>query len=142
MYARQISDGRLTRGVNVPRNYSGNAFRASEMKSEEQMLEISKESKISEITEGEERQERLSDLPDEGAQETKAEETENSPSAPVGRLLGAPGFRLDMSRFLKRGNSLGLGFEEFLIIGLIFLISGGEQKDDLIFLLLLLLFIE
>lgn len=141
MYARQISDGRLARGVSVPRNYSGNAFRQSETEQANDEAERSEAAEISASSEELAREASLADAPS-AFDSAHAEAVKDPPSAPAGHLLRSPGFRLDVSRFFKREHGLGLGFEELLIIGLILLISSGEQKDDLILLLLLLLFIE
>lgn len=123
MYARQGPQGRFPRGIHIPQNYSGNAFRSSEKEehdtkdSNETEEEIKEDIALKEDTEPKEA------------------------SAPAGQLIRSPGFKLDLGRFFhsERG---GIGFEELLIIGLIFLISQGESSDDLIFLLLLLLFIK
>ena len=40
------------------------------------------------------------------------------------------------------GGGGGIGLEELLILGLVFLISQNYEKDDLAFLLLMLLFIR
>ena len=44
-------------------------------------------------------------------------------------------------RLFGRGGG-GIGFEELLILGIVILISQNETKDDLAYLLLLLLFIQ
>lgn len=126
MYARQGPQGRFPRGMHIPQNYSGNAFRSNEKE----------ENDTKSINENEENiEEAKEDITPKDDSEPKGE------SIPAGQLIRSPGFKLDLGRFFhsERG---GIGFEELLIIGLIFLISQGESSDDLIFLLLLLLFIK
>ena len=130
MYARQPPEGHFSRTVRVPRNYSGNAFR-----SEEPLKQQSVSDKIQFMSEAPvESAQPLSDEPVLSQQET-------TPSAPVGKSILSPGFRLDLGRFLHRDKG-SFGFEELLIVGLIFLLSQSETKDDLVFLLLLLLFVQ
>ena len=130
MYARQPPEGHFSRTVRVPRNYSGNAFR-----NEEPPKQQNDPDKIQPMSEASvESAQALSDDPVLPGQET-------TPSAPVGKSILSPGFRLDLGRFLHRDKG-GFGFEELLIVGLIFLLSQSETKDDLVFLLLLLLFVQ
>ena len=128
MYARQGPQGRFPRNVHIPQNYSGNAFRKEE-KIKEEATEALDEEEIAVA----------------GQPEPVEEPSGSNPSAeeiPAGRLFPSPGFKLDLGRFFKGERGFGIGFEELLIIGLIFLIAQGDSKDDLIFLLLLLLFIQ
>ena len=131
MYARQPPDGRFPRPVRVPRNYSGNAFRQEE--------EGPPPDPVFEETPTEELPPEPSPMRREG-EATPAPEA--SADTAVGKLFPSPGFRLDLGRFLNRGKGGGIGFEELLIIGLIFLVSQSETRDDLVFLLLLLLFVQ
>ena len=64
--------------------------------------------------------------------EKKCDEETTHTSAPIPRLLGNLGSAFPFSH--------GLGFEELLILGLIILLSRGEEESDLILLLGLLLF--
>lgn len=119
MYTR-IPTGRYPRGMRVPENYGGNAFRpiVNEAVSEEEPA-----------------------VPDESPSplplptpELPPPEAPPEPHAPVGRFsLGLP--------FLRRDGG-GIGFEELLLVGLIFLIAEEGKHDDLIWLLLLLLLIS
>ena len=129
MYARQGPQGRFPRNLHVPQNYSGNAFRKEEPVIDEpsdveaeEALPIQEEPSIS------------TEAPSENASPDNV--------ATVGRPFPSPGFKLDLGRFFKGKRGLGIGFEEILIIGLIFLVAQGDSADDLIFLLLLLLFIQ
>lgn len=142
MYARPTPDGRFPRHMQVPHNYSGNAFRQEEPpEPQETVSSVDTLSSMADLPpairaaeeerEGEGR---------EAASDSLPEETDEKTS--VGRLFAPPGFRLDLNRFFKHGKGEGLGFEELLIMGLILLVAGGERKDDLVFLLFLLLFIE
>lgn len=130
MYARQPPEGHFSRTVRVPRNYSGNAFR-----NEESL----KAPNVPDNIEG---------MPEVSAEavppvsdDVVSNQEETAPSAPLGKSMLSPGFRLDLGRFLHRDKG-GFGFEELLIVGLIFLLSQSETKDDLVFLLLLLLFVQ
>ena len=130
MYARQGPQGRFPRNLHVPQNYSGNAFRKDEA-----------------VIDAPSDDEPIEELPLQEQPSISAEASpESSPSADsataVGRLFPSPGFKLDLGRFFKGRKGLGIGFEEILIIGLIFLVAQGDSADDLIFLLLLLLFIQ
>ena len=130
MYARQGPQGRFPRNLHVPQNYSGNAFRKEEPVIDEPSYVEAEEA-----------------LP---IQEEPSISTEAPPESPppadealtAGRLFPSPGFKLDLGRFFKGKRGLGIGFEEILIIGLIFLVAQGDSADDLIFLLLLLLFVQ
>ena len=134
MYARQPPEGHFSRTVRVPRNYSGNAFRNEEALSEKGALNTTQHEA-----------ETVSEPPFSAVSlpldETTLPKEEATLSAPTGKGISPPGFRLDLGRFLRRDKE-GFGFEELLIIGLIFLLSQSETKDDLVFLLLLLLFIQ
>ena len=123
MYARQGPQGRFPRGMHVPQNYSGNAFRSNETEETDTKSANEAEEEIKEVI------------------STKEDTEPKGESVPTGQLIRSPGFKLDLGRFFHSEHG-GIGFEELLIIGLIFLISQGESSDDLIFLLLLLLFIK
>jgi hypothetical protein len=130
MYARQPPEGHFSRTVRVPRNYSGNAFR-----NEEALEDPNVPADTAPVPE-------TSDTPIPPISDPPVLREEETPSAEtMGKGILSPGFRLDLGRFLHRGKG-GFGFEELLIVGLIFLLSQSETKDDLVFLLLLLLFIQ
>lgn len=125
MYARQPQSERYdrdSRGLRVPGNYSGNAFRdyqrdmhAADEDNDKIAADNTSDSAEDEATA---KASSTSDY-DKGSQK----------SVPVGlgRLMGGGG---------------GIGLEELLILGLVFLISQNDEKDDLAFLLLMLLFIR
>ena len=129
MYARQPPPGRFPRPIQLPSNYSGNAFPTEppepiEPTEEELSLpDVAEESKEKPIPE---------------ATDTQKEEK----PLPTGKLFPSPGFRLDLGRLFRSDRGAGIGMEDLLLIGLILLISQGETKDDLLLLLLLLLFIQ
>ena len=111
MYARHSP-------LNLPRNYSGNAF----------------------FTDVEERQAEPepADARDKPAERVSvAEPTVTVNAQPKGDAVPS-----GISQLFGKGSSGGIGFEELLILGLVFLISQNDTKDDLAFLLLLLLFIR
>ncbi len=117
MYARQNADSRPSRGLRIPSNYSGNAFSAEAQTPRE----------------SDEAQQVPEDI-----NETQKEEPPREAASPSEEPTAAVG----LSRLFGKGASGGIGFEELLILGLIFLISQNDTKDDLAFLLLLLLFIK
>ena len=134
--------------IKVPQNYSGNAF------TEDFIRDNTETQKASEETpELEERKPWHSDsfaLSEEKIEETKEEqngeadnaesqkESEECSAVPKKRsLFGNLGFGFDLGKLF--GN---FGFEELLIIGLIFLIAQSEGNEDIILLLILLFFIN
>ena len=120
MYSRQTTDGRHSRSLSIPANYSGSAFRGNE--ADDTNIET-----VPNI---------YDDVPT----------AENGESAPVSAPVTARTDRREHESAgifrLFGGSSGGIGFEELLILGLIFLISQNDSGDDLAFLLLLLLFIK
>ena len=116
MYSRQTADSRRSRNLSIPVNYSGNAFR-----------EDTADDPSETVTES------------ESSCDPKAVAEPSQAVAIVEREHhegGTGPFRLFGS------SSGGIGLEELLILGLVFLISQNDAKDDLSFLLLLLLFIK
>ncbi len=155
MYARQGPDVRFQRNVRIPQNYSGNAFRSDQEKTDlrEAAPQPNDAGKIQDKYDDREAQDQHdsrdkaeggkdADFDDPAASVQNASPASSAKEIPAGSLFSAPGFRLDLGRFFNRSKGLGIGFEELLIIGLILLLSQSETKDDLIFLLLLLLFIQ
>ena len=137
----------MPRGMRVPENYSGNAFRQApheisgeppirnnpRMPAPERIVDpISSESE-SLAEPMEDVQSEPQDLP------TEAPPTAE-PATPVGGKALPFGLRLPFQG-LFRGSGISIGFEELLLIGLILLISQEGKNDDLVWLLLLLLFI-
>lgn len=117
MYARQPSDSRNGHGIRIPGNYSGNAFRSYQAPSQD----TDKEDESPPIQE--------SDIPQNEENQAETVSAEPTTAHPVGngRLFGKGG---------------GIGFEELLILGLVLLVSQNDSRDDLAFLLLMLLFIQ
>lgn len=119
MYVRQSADGRRQRGLNIPANYSGSAFSSISEQPEQSEPPANDSSEIADT------------------QNTDAEvKTAALPLPAQGKETEAGLFRLFGS------GTGGIGFEELLILGLVFLISQNDVKDDLAFLLLLLLFVK
>ena len=125
---RKMSYDGYPEGFAVPENYSGNAFRenveASEYRSEE--LPFADSDVIDENTAS----------ADEEAIDAVAKPNEEN-QCRKGHPLSRTGFGFNVANLFKGG----IGFEELLIIGLIFLIAQGDNNEDIIVLLALLLFI-
>lgn len=156
MYTR-VPSGRMPRGMRVPENYGGNAFRSpsvppayGERSFREPPSPPPKEDPIPPPFPDEA-------LPQEGSvEDTTHEEDAPSPpqeeiqnterdtdeaSVPTGSKTSPFGLRLPFLQGRSQGLSLSIGFEELLLIGLILLISQDGKNDDLVWLLLLLLLI-
>ncbi len=148
MYARQPPEGRPPRNLRIPRNYSGNAFvredtvpAAAGTATDEEMPPVTPaEPSLATASEAE-----------AVSAEAHTADTESAPPsdtdpAPAdkaaAKLFPSPGFRLDFGRLFRKDRGFGLGTEELLLLGLILLVSQSDTKDDLIFLLLLLLFVQ
>ena len=111
MYSRQTDSDRY-RGVRLPSNYSGNAFRRS--------LETENEISMA---------------------EPQMSETVESTEAINDSRDGKDVLSVEVQRPARLDRRGGIGFEELLIIGIVVLISLNNEKDDLSYLLLLLLFL-
>ena len=126
---RKMNYDGYPQGFAVPENYSGNAFRDNG-----QEVDYTKE----EVPSFEE--EELGEVHQVEVQEQLAEPVgkifEEKPKSKVG-LLSRSGFGFNIGKLFGGG----IGFEELLIIGLIFLIAQSENNEDIIVLLALLLFI-
>ena len=126
---RKINYDGYPQGFAVPENYSGNAFRDSEVESDytEQGQIFPEEEGVIEVQEA---------IEEEEIAEPVGKVFEEKPHC-KGGLLSRSGFGFNI------GNLFGgkIGFEELLIIGLIFLIAQNDNNEDIIVLLALLLFI-
>ena len=129
MYTR-VPSGRMPRGMHVPENYSGNAFRPPQSmpRTPEPPKEpLSKEESSRPLPP-------LPEVPPPDATDNEPASTAtNEAITPVGKSFPF-GLRLPFQ-------GLHIGFEELLLIGLILMISQEGKNDDLVWLLLLLLFI-
>ena len=114
---------RYPREMNLPSNYGGNAFQKIEPYPDEKDEE---ESATRELDAEVARKE--SEI-----ESNKASEASEKSENPVSLLGG-----------IKQGSFLGgrIGSEELLIIAIIFLLSDADGSDDIVWLLLLLLFIK
>ena len=114
---------RYPREMNLPSNYGGHAFQKIEPYPDEKDEE---ESAARELDAEVERKE--SEI-----ESNKASEASEKNEKPVSLLGG-----------IKQGSFLGgrIGSEELLIIAIIFLLSDADGSDDIVWLLLLLLFIK
>ena len=123
MYSRQNADSRTSRGIRIPSNYGGSAFSADSVQ-DTPAADNGVPPQNTDAIEANARSEPVEQNP-----ETDKNADSVVPSG-LSRLFG------------KGVSSGGIGFEELLILGLVFLISQNDTKDDLAFLLLLLLFIR
>lgn len=145
MYTRS-PQGRFPRDMRVPKNYAGNAFRPplSEQERGEPIF-IENTDDAENLSAGEEQRsssEEAKSTPSEQVTENKDSEKkgERRESKQAG-LFSFPKFDLGLSKLFSRGG-INIGFEELLILGLILLIASEGKGDDLILLLILLLFIQ
>ena len=141
MYTRS-PQGRFPRDLRVPRNYAGNAFRAPLSEQDKNPIFIDEESNEYDIQDQQiSSQEKQDDSIEETSVDIKNEpQTEKSEAKQAG-LFSLPKFDLGLGKLFSKGG-LNIGFEELLILGLILLIASEGKGDDLILLLILLLFIQ
>lgn len=145
MYTRS-PQGRFPRDMRVPRNYAGNAFRpplSEQDRGEPIFIENTDDAEnLSTAEEQKESSEELKSTTSEKAPENKnTEKKEEKQTSKQTGLFSFPKFDLGLSKFFSRGG-INIGFEELLILGLILLIASEGKGDDLILLLILLLFIQ
>ncbi len=117
MYARQPPHG-FARPMRVPQNYSGNAFSQKEEPPPEPIP-----------------------VEEDPTSEKESESVPTEESTPVGSLSHPFSSLLGPGKLFGRSHSGGIGSEELLLLGLIFLISQNHSGDDLLLLLILLLLI-
>ena len=123
MYNSRPRVSRFTSEFEVPQNYSGNAFREENI--EELFEENSEQTVVPE-------QENFSEKATEASSDKVCE-----PQPKKKGLFGGAGFGFDIGRIF----SGGIGYEELLIIGLILLVAQCEDSQDILLLLVLLLFV-
>ncbi len=128
---RKINYDGYPEGFAVPENYSGNAFRESVPETDYQSEEPPLDTVVEDVV-----NEQAADVAEEAAEPTVKIFEEKQKRG--GSLFSRSGFGFNI------GNLFGgsIGFEELLIIGLIFLIAQSENNEDIIVLLALLLFIS
>ena len=122
MYNSRPRVSRFTSEFEVPQNYSGNAFR------EETPTDVSHE--IFDDSAAEEDKSAAESV------ETLSRDVHETPEKKKG-LFGGAGFGFDIGRLF----SGGIGYEELLILGLILLVAQCEESEDILLLLVLLLFV-
>ena len=133
--------------IKVPKNYSGNAFGDSFLRENRDMQDVAEqisdkkeqpfvkhedllvEEKLAEKTEAQ------SSAVEDSASNKESEECSVAPKKRS--LFGNVGFGFDLGKLFG-----GFGFEELLILGLIFLMMQNEGNEDIILLLILLFFIN
>ena len=134
MYTR-VPSGRMPRGMRVPENYAGNAFRA---------YEPSPPRPVSfPIPPQEEAPPPIEEITPPPTADNAPQEADGAAEAPHTPVSASPsplGLRLPFQG-LFRSSGLHIGIEELLLIGLILMISQEGKNDDLIWLLILLLLI-
>ena len=133
--------------IKVPKNYSGNAFGDSFLRENRDMQDVAEqiadkkeqpfvkhedllvEEKLAEKTDAQ------SSVAEDGGADKEIEECSVAPKKRS--LFGNVGFGFDLGKLFG-----GFGFEELLILGLIFLMMQNEGNEDIILLLILLFFIN
>lgn len=127
---RKINYDGYPEGFAVPENYSGNAFRENVPEPDYPTEETLHDAFVEEVVD-----EQVAGTAEEAAQPVAKIVEEKQKRG--GSLFSRSGFGFNI------GNLFGgsIGFEELLIIGLIFLIAQSENNEDIIVLLALLLFI-
>ncbi|MBE6550433.1 MAG: hypothetical protein E7670_08420 [Ruminococcaceae bacterium] len=142
MYARS-GQGRFPRDLRVPKNYAGNAFRASPAENETKepiFIDENTDEHQAPIQEAI-AQETKETLKEEANDTKEAEQTEEKRETRQTGLFSFPKLDIGLGKLFSRGG-LSLGFEELLLLGLILLIANEGKGDDLILLLILLLFVQ
>lgn len=139
MYTRS-PQGRFPRDLRVPRNYAGNAFRPP-LSEKESETPIFIDADIDEYETKEESSAPISETGSEETTEKTAEISEKKSEAKQTGLFSFPKFDLGLGKLFSKGG-INIGFEELLILGVILLIASEGKGDDLILLLILLLFIQ
>ena len=142
MYSKDIYSPRISPYVKPPRNYSGTAF------SEPAPTPSAK------IAEPEIQAEPEAILPAEQADQEPCESTAQAPPPPPEAEPEAPTASVKNEHhtpprgvlsslippFFGDSDSVSIGFEELLLVGLMFLVSQGERDTDTLLMLMLLLF--
>ena len=124
MYNSRPRVSRFTSEFEVPQNYSGNAFR--EESNEDFFEDIPQEAAVAE------------EKRDNDKTATVSGDRVCEPATKKKGIFGGAGFGFDIGRIF----SGGLGYEELLIIGLILLVAQCEDSQDILLLLVLLLFVQ
>ena len=137
----------LGNDFSVPENYSGNAFRdgdadEKEAIGENEEIKTNCEDEVDEKAGDDKKDDAAAYVYSDGS-DTYVEDSENERTPKKKEVLKKKSSPLPLGLKLDFGHLFGgsFGFEELLIIGLIFLISQGEGNEDIIALLVLLLFI-
>lgn len=125
---------RYPRDMRIPINYSGNAFTSSSAESEESLIIEQKDSNNSTDSAAYdsttiEQAENLEETPSADEESPIIDEPKASKASILGSLTSS-------SIFSK------IGGEELLILALVFLLSDNDTENDIIWLLLILLFIK
>ena len=123
MYNSRPRVRRFTSEIEVPENYSGNAFR------EEPERENAVEKPVFDGADSIEA--------DNAVKETAPVLSLGSDKKKGESASQKGGFGFDLSRFFGGG----IGYEELLILGLILLVAQNEGNEDILLLLVLLLFV-
>jgi hypothetical protein len=139
MYTRS-PQGRFPRDLRVPRNYAGNAFRPP-LSEKENETPIFIDEDINEYEEQEQKSDSIMETSAAETTEEVADKKEEKGETKQTGLFSFPKFDLGLGKLFSRGG-INIGFEELLILGLILLIASEGKGDDLILLLILLLFIQ
>ena len=133
MYTRP-PQGRFPKGMRIPQNYSGSAFRPTAEEGNESSSDLPSPYEPPPLFEP---REPVSDRPSDGEDSLEASKLTQKEDSPTSST------RLPL-RSLFSGNKEGggLGSEELLLLALLLLFWGNDGADDLPLLLLLLLMIK
>ncbi len=129
MYSK-YANYRFPSKVRLPENYSGNAFAAEEADKADNELSAEPLSDTVGIIE------EAAAPPPETKKDTE-EEKQVSLISHMGKKIKLPFFDLNIGKLF----SGKFGFEELLLIALIFLLSQGDNDDGMILVLIFLLFV-
>lgn len=138
MYSKDIYSPRRSPYVKPPRNYSGTAFSESPPIPPPKEIEPTHQVESTAPTHDEQATEQQSSEETEVTTPSKEQAITAAklerPTPPRGILSSL------IPPFFGDSDSVSIGFEELLLVGLMFLVSQGERDTDTLLMLMLLLF--
>ena len=140
MYSKDIYSPRISPYVKPPRNYSGTAFSESPPTPSE-ITEPAPQAQAEPSTPPPNKQTIAEQCPDTKEATPPPSEQETVLAAKVERHTPPRGILSSLiPPFFGDSDSVSIGFEELLLVGLMFLVSQGERDTDTLLMLMLLLF--